>query len=112
MLIWQGLGFLAAIIPIICYVLFSKVVTAALGLSYTNSHSWPGALATLIGAGFVWLIGWKASGPGRTLVDLKTGQPVVIKKKHTLFWIPMEYFAIVLVVVAIGMLIFRHDSSL
>jgi len=37
---------------------------------------------------------------------------VVIKKKHTLFWIPMEYFAIVLVVVAIGMLIFRHDSSL
>jgi hypothetical protein len=112
MLIWQGLGFLAAIIPIVCYVLFSKLITATMGLAYTNSHSWPGALATLIGAGCVWLIGKKFSGPERSLVDPKTGQTVILKRKHTLFWIPIEYFAGVLVVVAIGMLIFRHDSSL
>jgi len=112
MIIWQGLGFLGALIPIGCYVLSALVIRAAAGPDYLALHSWPGALGTLIGAGLVWLLGEKMNGVGRTLVDPQTGQTVVLKKRHTLFFIPLQMFAIALMFIAIGMLIFNSNSSM
>ncbi|AGH86641.1 hypothetical protein ACI2S5_25300 [Ralstonia nicotianae] len=40
------------------------------------------------------------SRPGRVLVDPKTGQQVELKARHTLFWIPLQWTA--LLVVAFG----------
>ncbi len=112
MIVWQGLGLLAALIPIAGYVLMVKLVQASLGLDYTNTHSWPGALGTLLGAVAVWFLAQRLMGPGRTMVDQQTGQTVVLRKKHTLFFIPMHYFAAILAVVALGMLLFKSGSPL
>jgi hypothetical protein len=112
MLVWQGFGFLAVIIPIVSYVLTVKVAQAALGAIYMDSHSWPGALGTLLGAVIVWFMAQKLKGPGRTLVDPKTGQTVVLTKKHTVFFVPMHYVAVIMAVVAVGMLIFKQGSPL
>lgn len=112
MIIWQGLGFLGPIIPIVCYVLLAMLVRAVAGPAYLTTHSWPGALGTLIGAGLVWLLGERLDKSARTLVDPQTGEVVQLKKRHTLFWIPLRYIAILMAVIAVGMLLLKTDSSL
>jgi hypothetical protein len=112
MIIWQGFGFLGALIPIGCYVLSALVVRAIAGADYLAFHSWPGALGTLVGGGLVWLLGEKLNDAGRSLVDTKTGQTVVLKKRHTLFFIPLKIVAIALAVIAIGILFFAGNSSI
>ena len=114
MLIWQGFGFLAVVFPILGYVLTVKVLQAILGAPYTDSHAWPGALGTLLGAAAVWFLARSPilNKPGRSLVDPKTGETVVLKKKHTFFFIPMDYFAGIMLLVALGMLIFKSGSPL
>ena len=112
MLIWQGFGFVGAFLPILFYVAVSFLVQAAAGKDYIARHSWPGALGTLVGAVAVWFLALALDKPGRIFVDPQTGQTVEFKKKHTLFFIPLKYLAIVFAVVAVGMLIFKTDSSL
>jgi len=41
----------------------------------------------------------------RRLVDPKTGQGVIIRRRHTLFWIPMQYWAPVLALIGVIVLI-------
>jgi hypothetical protein len=112
MILWQGFGFLAVLVPILAYLIVVKLMELAMGVAYTNTHSWPGALGTLIGAiGVAWLA--KAfDKPKRLLMDVGTGQPVVMKPKHTLFFIPLLYVAVILAIVAVGMLVFKSGSPL
>ena len=112
MFIWQGLGFLGALLPLVFYVAFGLLIQAVVGKDYLVHHSWPGALGTLVGALAVWFLAMALDKPGRVLLDPKTGQTVEFKKQHTLFFIPLKYLAIVFTVVAFGMLIFKTDSSL
>ena len=112
MIIWQGLGLLAVLIPIAMYALTVKVLQLALGVAYTDTHSWPGALGTILGAALVYLLAMRLDAPGRTLVDQRTGQTVIIKRKHTLFWVPMHILAMVLAAVGLGMLLLKSGSPL
>ena len=112
MIIWSGFGFLAGVIPVLCYMAMSKLCQIAYGPAYTDAHSWPGALGTLLGAMAVYVLAKKLDTPTRTLVDKATGETVVIKRKHTLFFIPMEIWAGILAIVSIYILVFKHESSL
>ena len=112
MIVWQGFGFAAILIPILSYVVTVKLFQVLLSAAYTDTHAWPGALGTLIGAGLVFWLSVVLNKPGRTLVDPKTGQTVVLRRKHTLFWIPMQYLAAILAVVALGMLFVRSGSPI
>ena len=40
------------------------------------------------------------SAPTRELVDQKTGQRVLLRNDHSLFWIPMQWWAIPIVLLA------------
>ena len=112
MIIWQGLGFFGALIPIMCYVLAALIVEGVAGRNYLGTHSWPGALGTLVGAGLVWLLSRKLEKPSRTLLDPQTGETVVLNRKHTLFFVPVRYLAILFAIIAVGMFLFKSDSSL
>jgi hypothetical protein len=111
MVIWQGLGFLALVIPILGYVLVARLVGAMEGVGYLALHSWPGALGTLLGACLVWLLALWLDKPGRELTDPKTGEIVVLKRKHSLFFVPMKYVAILMAVIALGIFLFQHEST-
>ncbi|MFW5431719.1 MAG: hypothetical protein ACKE5M_00555 [Methylophilaceae bacterium] len=88
MIVWQGFGFLAALIPIILLVLFDMGGTE---MTYGTEA------ALIISAIVVYLVGRKLnSKPGKVLVDPETNQEVELKNKHTLFWIPMEWFGLVI----------------
>jgi hypothetical protein len=41
----------------------------------------------------------------RRLVDPKTGRDVIVRRRHTLFWIPMQYWAPVLALIGVIVLI-------
>ena len=113
MIFWSGFGIFAGVIPVLCYMGFVKVCQNAYGVPYTDSHGWPGAVGTLIGAAAVWVLAQRMNGSARTLVDTATGETVVLKKnRHTLFFIPMEYWSYILVVVAMWMLFVKHKSDL
>mgnify|MGYP000166731658 CR=1 FL=1 len=104
MIIWSGFGFLAALIPIATLVLggvLCKWVTGDDTL-YDNNlllRLFSFGLASLL----VWFLGKRLNGrPGKILIDPATGQPVILKQRHSLFFIPMEYWAFVIALIAIA----------
>jgi outer membrane lipoprotein SlyB len=42
-----------------------------------------------------WIVGIRLNDPAqdRVLVDPQTGQRVVLRRRHSLFWIPMQWWA-------------------
>jgi hypothetical protein len=101
LIIWQGLGFLAAIIPVLIAVLFEMIFDGKFGKGYTDRHHWIWGVSMLISAAVLWFLGTKLTDLGRQLIDPQTGQVVTLRKKHTLFWIPMQYFGIILALAGI-----------
>ncbi len=93
---WQGLGFLAVVIPFVIYFLCEFLVDAIFGKGYMDAHHWTWGVSLLVSAALVWLLGHKLRDPGRELVDPKTGEKFFFRKKHTFFFIPMEIFAALL----------------
>jgi hypothetical protein len=94
MVVWKGWGWLAAIIPMAGYVLMTHWADATRGHGYSDAHGWAGGIGTILGAVAAWIVADKLEGPGRTLVDQKTNETVVLKRQDSLFFIPMKYFSI------------------
>lgn len=96
MFIWQGAGILSILVPVILGILAQWSVDSYFGHGYSEIHSWQNAIAWTLGAVVIWLSGTKlAKRPTKSLIDPKTGAQVSFQEKHTLFWIPMQYWAIV-----------------
>ena len=104
MIIWSGFGFLALLIPIVTAMLVAGPVAAVMPAGYLANHGWPTALGVLLGGIVVWVLGTRMNGTGRLLVDPQTGQQVTIRRKHSLFFIPMQYWGIVAAVIAVFLL--------
>ena len=86
MIIWKGLGILAAIIPIV----FIVTSDTLLGQEVVG---W----AILTSAVPVWLLGrYFYKRPAELMIDPETNQKVLVKPEHTLFWVEMDYWAIML----------------
>ena len=106
MIIWQGLGFLVAIVPVAVLVFVQLGIDAVAGTGYYTAHNWVQVMAVLISALIVGVTGYFLNRqPGKILIDPQTNQKVELKQRHTLFWIRMEYWAIVMLAVA-GYMIF------
>lgn len=96
MIIWQGLGILVpVIIGAILFIIpgvFKAVIPHDAFASYFKYIS---SFSILLGAMAVWFLGKKLNGgKGQMLTDEQTGEKVMLKAKHTLFFINMEYWAI------------------
>lgn len=98
MIIWQGFGFLAALIPFVLLVLLSL-------FDKSNTFTYGNEMVLAISAIAVWLVGKKLnSAKGKVLIDPETNKEVLLKNKHTLFWIPMEWYGLVLGALALFVL--------
>ncbi|PCI53195.1 MAG: hypothetical protein COB34_08570 [Methylophilaceae bacterium] len=95
MIVWQGLGFLVMLIPII----FLGVIGATADMHHMTYSI---ETALMLSAITLWFLGKKLNGaPGKILIDPETNEEVVFKNKHTFFWIPMEWFAIAMAITVI-----------
>lgn len=95
MIVWSGKGFLSILVLILTVVLMAMMLPKgqsdlALGLSF------------LVTAVFSWFMGKKWNGAeGKTMIDKASGQEVLIKPHHSLFWIKLQYWGIIFGIIGI-----------
>ncbi len=101
-ILWSGWGFLVPVLWIGFFVFTQAGLNAIVGPYTYESAEWPKLLAGILSAVTIWFVGRYFNGkPGRTLIDKKTGHEFVVKPRNTFFFIPMEYWAIAVVVVEV-----------
>lgn len=100
MIIWSGWGMLSALIAgagLIGGVLLDPAL-ARLGIPTPTKM----ILVWVVAAGFNWWLGTRLNDrPGRELLDPRTGQTVILRSRHTLFWIPMQYYSVLMVLLGV-----------
>lgn len=95
MIIWKGWGILGAIIPVIFIVLHN-------GFLGPDTIGW----ALLTSAVPVWLLGRSFHArPAEVMMDTKTNQQVLVKPQHDLFWVELDYWAIIFGMLGISFLL-------
>ncbi|WP_137401385.1 hypothetical protein [Echinicola rosea] len=95
MIIWSGRGILSILVLLISLVLFISVL---------GQHYFHYAISlAFFGTGvFSWVMGRKwNSGEGKILVDQKTGQEFLVKPNHSIFWIKMQYWGPVFIILGL-----------
>lgn len=95
MIIWSGWGMLSALIAgaaLVGGVLLDPAL-ARVGIPTPTGV----VLVWLIAALANWSLGKRLNQrPGRELVDPRTGERVILRPRHTLFWIPMQYYSVLM----------------
>lgn len=102
MIVWSGWGILVVLIA----GLAAGIGVAAGGTAHASLGM---GLGAILGAVGIWFLGRRLNGPTseRLLVDPKTGQQVMLRCKNTLFWINMEWWAIVVALLGV-IALFAH----
>jgi uncharacterized membrane protein len=103
MIIWQGLGFLVAVVVFCCSLAGNFISNATLGDGYYDHHEWPFAVSLICSAGICWFLGrYLRTKSDRIVIDKATGKEFVINQsRHTLFFIPMHFWSPILIVIAV-----------
>ena len=97
MVVWKGWGLLIVGFIFMFVLPIELWVENYIGAGQYKALSWPIPLAMLLGAIPTTIVGMKLNNkPARVLVDAETGEKVEIKPEHSLFWIPMQYWGIIL----------------
>jgi hypothetical protein len=98
MIIWNGKGWLVAVIAFALLV-GSEYASEAwfADQTYYQTHMWPRAAALIVAAIIVWFVGaWLHARGSRTVIDKATGQEMVIGGGDSLFFIPVRFWAPIL----------------
>ena len=90
-IIWQGHGYLAVLIPVINILLFS-LFKSVLSESLFNIGLF---ICTGVSSYLLWIIG-KRLNRRRRLIDPKTNKEVILKHYHSLFFVKLEYYGLML----------------
>ena len=107
MIVWQGFGILAVLIPVALIVVVTVLWGAITGTSTPTERDSTLilAIAALVSAPQVYLLDKRlAARPARTMIDKATGQDVEMRGAHTLFFIPMKYWVWLLVIAGVILL--------
>ncbi|MEL6559198.1 MAG: hypothetical protein AAFQ94_13495 [Bacteroidota bacterium] len=86
MIVWSGRGFLSVVVLLISFLVCSSILPKEQG-------DFGFVISFFIAGAFSWFMGkkWNEEG-GRTMIDKESGQEVIIKPNHSLFWIKMQYW--------------------
>jgi len=103
MLVWQRLGLLAFLIPAVLYNVFTYLADALYGAGYSKAHHTPAVASLLLSAVLVAGFGFWVSSYSKTIVEPQNGWERICRGRHTLFYIPMQYVAVLLIAIAIYM---------
>jgi len=103
LLIWSGLGFLVIPVVIGTSVVVGALCQLALDLAGFPQFAFLAFSLGLFAAAWAnWTLGKRLNGrPGRELIDAQTGERVVLRRTHRLFWIRMEHWSIPVAVMAL-----------
>jgi hypothetical protein len=110
MIVWQGSGYLVAIAIFGCSLVANLIFNAKFGPGYYDHHKWPFAVSLLFSSAICWFLGdYLRKRPGRVVIDKQNGKEITLNKSHTLFFIPVRWWAPILLVGA--WILFSIESS-
>ena len=102
MIIWRGRGFLVAVIIFGSSLVANLIFNAEVGPGYYDHHKWPFAVSLIVSAAICWFLGdYFRKRPGRVVIDRQSGKEFTLNKAHTLFFIPMRWWAPILLLWAL-----------
>ena len=106
MIIWEGAGFIVAVVAFLMLLLTELSVEALFNdESYYQTHGWPKLAAFFIAGLIVLFIGrYLNRKEGKVMIEKDTGKEVVFKAEHSLFFINVEYWSYILF--ALGVVFF------
>jgi hypothetical protein len=97
--IWRGWGILVVVYAFVAFVV-GTIIGNSVGAGIRAGVA-VGVCEVIAGIA-VWFTGIRLNrGGDRMLIDPKTGTEVRVRRSHTLFWIRMEYWAPVLAIAGI-----------
>ena len=111
LIIWKGLGFLIPFIFFLLAILVQLVVDNIFGTDYWKNNAWPLSFS-LIATGLIcWFLGkYLNSRPGKIVIDKETREEFEIRKTHSFFFIPFQYWGIICAVLGIVSYIQKVNS--
>jgi hypothetical protein len=94
MMVWQGSGFLAALVGIALMVLTDLTVRARThDPDYYHAHGWPKLVACWIAAAVIYALArYLDSRPATMVIGRGTGREIEMKRVHSLFFLPLKYW--------------------
>jgi hypothetical protein len=101
--IWSGWGFLVVPIVLGTAVVVGGLVQWLLQMAGRPDLAFIAFSIGLFAAAAVnWVVGRRLNGqPPRELLDPKTGERVLLRRRHHLFWIPMQYWSVLVALAAL-----------
>lgn len=104
MIVWKGWGIMALIIPLLCSLAVGTALDAYHGENFYQSSVWAMPAVLAVSALFVYLFGARVNNkPGRLLIDPENNERVELKQIHSMFWIPLQYWSVIIVVISLWM---------
>ena len=107
MIIWSGLGFLVVVIVFVSSLLaevLTETITGNDNLYQQNPI--PLIVSLLFSSILIYFLGkWLNTRKAKTYIDKETGEEILLKNNHGLFFIQMEYWGIIIFLIAIVLLI-------
>ncbi|WP_010233578.1 hypothetical protein [Clostridium arbusti] len=109
MIIWSGWGFLVAIILFINSFIGELLCRYITGNNeYYQQNSWPLTVVLILTGVICWFLGKYLNKPNdKVYIDKQTGKEVRLSKTHKLFFIKMEYWGPILVIIGLVNLFVR-----
>lgn len=91
---WSGRGILSIIVLVVTFLVCINIFPAEYG-------DYVFAVTAFVSGVFCWYFGKKWNTKKRVVIDEKTGQQLKVKNKHTLFFIPMQYWGILFLMLGV-----------
>jgi hypothetical protein len=111
MVIWSRWGLLVVVILVAGFVASQVFVSAVFqDQQYYQSHAWPKAAGAWAAAVVLWPLGrYMNRVEHRQLWDLHANRAVILRTGggHTLFFLPMEYWSILCVLLGVALLFMK-----
>ena len=102
MIVWRGWGILVLVISFACALSGELIAKSFGGDDYWDTHRYPLSAALLVASGLIWVADFYLyRNPGRMLRDEQTGERVLFKRTHDLFYIRMKWWSLVCVAGAV-----------
>ena len=96
LVVWRGFGWTVPVVVFGALILSQLSVDAVYGDGFYTANTWPKQAAFIVAALFVGFLGFFLNHKKRgVLIDEETGEPVGKAPAHSLFFIPIEYWAII-----------------
>ena len=104
MVVWKGWGILGLLIPFIFSLSVGSAVDALLGANMYKNSEWAMPLVLALSAVAVYFVGNTLNKkPGKIVIDPENNEKIELKKVHSMFWIPLQYWAVIIVAISIWM---------